>query len=80
MHPRPPLVALTAGAMTGDLQRCLDAGMDAMLIQPLKSTGSKNRSNVRIASPSERGVSAGQNGVITCLVRSDGILLFGGIV
>ena len=33
---RVPIVALTASAMTGDLQRCTDAGMDALLTKPLE--------------------------------------------
>lgn len=33
-----PIVALTASAMTNELERCLEAGMDALLPKPLDST------------------------------------------
>ncbi len=31
-----PIVALTASAMTGELNRCLEAGMDGLLTKPLE--------------------------------------------
>ena len=34
--PRVPIVALTASALEGDAQRCLDVGMDAYLSKPVR--------------------------------------------
>lgn len=34
--PRLPIIALTADALTGTAQRCLDAGMDEFLTKPVE--------------------------------------------
>ncbi|WP_345685382.1 ATP-binding protein [Novipirellula caenicola] len=42
IHSRPAIVALTANALQGDRQRCLDAGMDDYVHKPFESTQLKN--------------------------------------
>lgn len=33
-----PIIAITANAFTGDIQQCLDAGMDAHVLKPLETS------------------------------------------
>lgn len=39
---RPRIVAMTAGAMEDDRERCFEAGMDAYLTKPLRLNGLRN--------------------------------------
>jgi CheY-like chemotaxis protein len=52
---QPYIIALTANAMAGDEQRCLDAGMDAYLSKPL----SKERLAMALAAADEHITGAG---------------------
>jgi two-component system sensor histidine kinase/response regulator len=58
---RTPVIALTANAMTGQLERCLEAGMDGLLTKPLETERLReilDRCGLRVATQPEPCVNA----------------------